>query len=309
MRLKIIDFQDVQADLDTGLPTNFNTCFHTAAEAPDLPVPTNAPYSFERWLPLILSTRGLPPSAVQTVVFSPAQIRVLLHAAEASIHTRVLNRSYAEDLEEEVHPALAALAFPPEGLFMRTADCSPKDGAHATPGVLALHSAADAVLRATTSMRTWSTLNNAMNRGARELKAFFLPFDAAMRAEREYRVFCAPGTLRVTAVSQYRWHKPWIFAGREDQERRDVADKIMRGVEEIHGRIVRELGAEETDGLARAQGFSFDVLFDEGTESCSLIELNTFGVRSACGSCLFQWVKDRELLYGAAEEVEFRVAM
>jgi len=62
------------------------------------------------------------------------------------------------------------------------------------------------------------------------------------------------------------------------------------------------------DKLLLEQGFSFDLFYKEETERCELVELNTFGVRSACGSCLFQWVKDRKVLYGE-EEGEFRVSV
>jgi hypothetical protein len=62
------------------------------------------------------------------------------------------------------------------------------------------------------------------------------------------------------------------------------------------------------DRLMMEQGFSFDLFYDEDSETCELVELNTFGVRSGCGSCLFQWVEDRGVLYGE-EEPEFRVSM
>ncbi|KAH7166368.1 hypothetical protein EDB81DRAFT_782196 [Dactylonectria macrodidyma] len=310
MKLNIVDYNDVQLDLDTGVPTNFNTNFHTADEAPDLPIPTNKPYSFGRWLPLILSSRGLNAAAVQTVRLSRAQVRIAVEAAGASVHTRVLNRVYAEDLEEEVHSAFGGLSFPKEGLFMRLGACSPKDGAHTVPGQLSLHSINDIILRLTTSGRALTTFNNMLNSDAQDIRIFFLPFDARMKTQREYRVFCVPGSLRISAVSQYQWHKPWMFAGKSVEERGAIARRIMAGIEELHAKIMGDLRGDEDDVLLAQQGFTFDVLYDEERECCELIELNTFGVRSACGSCLFHWVKDRDLLYGQdAEDVEFRVAV
>jgi hypothetical protein len=78
----------------------------------------------------------------------------------------------------------------------------------------------------------------------------------------------------------------------------------------VRGLILAEVEkrGEREDRLMREQGFSFDLFYDEGTERCELVELNTFGVRSACGSCLFQWVEDRKVMYGE-EEAEFRVAV
>ncbi|KAM0452861.1 hypothetical protein ACHAO4_005280 [Trichoderma viride] len=312
MRLSIINYQDVLQDLDKGDPINFNTNFHTAEEAPDLPIPTNKPYDYEIWLPLILKSRGLPPTALQVVKLSRAQIRVLVSAAAASIHTGVLNRSYAEDLEDDVYPAFNGLQFPSEGLFMRLGACSPKDGAQLTPGKLAIHSVEDIVLRITTSARAWSALTNILNHEGEEGHVYFLPFNAEMRIEREYRVFCVPSSLNISGVSQYRWHKPWMFGHENRDEMANIAQKILGGIQEVHAEIIAYMKVHddnELENLIRTQGFTFDVLYDENTEKCALIELNTFGVRSACGSCLFQWLKDRASLYGETGDVEFRVAV
>ncbi len=55
---------------------------------------------------------------------------------------------------------------------------------------------------------------------------------------------------------------------------------------------------------------SFDLFFDDEAQRAELVELNSFGVRSPCGACLFQWVRDRAVLYDEMERdlVEFRVA-
>lgn len=313
MKLNTIDFNEVQLDLDTGTPTNFNTCFHAAEEAPGIAIPTEAPYSFDKWLSLILRTRHFPSTAAQTVALTRAQVRVLVDAAAASIQSRVLNRAYAEDLQDEVHPALKSLTIPREGLFMRLAACSPKDGAHSIPGQVSLYSINDIILRLTTSARATSAFNKILDGDAQEAQLFFLPFDSRMRSEREYRVFCAPDSLRIAAVSQYRWHRPWMFADKTPQEMGATARQILGGVEQLHAEImavIQENDRDHQNSVVRTQGLTFDVLYDEETERCDLIELNTFGARSGCGSCLFQWIKDRNVLYGISfEDVEFRVAM
>jgi hypothetical protein len=120
-----------------------------------------------------------------------------------------------------------------------------------------------------------------------------------MASEREYRVFCAPGDGRIAGVSQYRWYKAWQFQGLGEQ----AQGKVVRAIWEEVGRR-----NDAEDRLMMEQGFSFDLFYDEDTDRCSLVELNTFVVRSACGSCLFQWVDDRKVLYGE-EEAEFRVAV
>jgi hypothetical protein len=221
---------------------------------------------------------------------------------------------YRDDLADELIPLLeSSLIFPPQGLFLRLDACSPKDG----EGPVALRSVGDVLLKVATSVRARNALvhclddclDDKMKMGGVDL--FFLPFDARMAGDREYRVFCRPGDGVVAGVSQYRWYRPWRFAevGKGEMER--VVSRVVRGAEELRGMILDEVKGgvgEEGDGLLLEQGFSFDVFYDEDADTCSLVELNTFGVRSACGSCLFQWVDDRRVLYGE-EKAEFRVAL
>ncbi|KAL7819462.1 hypothetical protein V8C44DRAFT_318196 [Trichoderma aethiopicum] len=314
LNIHIVDYKYVERDLERGIPDNYNTNFHTAADAPYDPIPSNKPFSYDIWLPPILRSRGVPASDLQVIVLRRPQIELLVKAAAASIHTRVLNRSYAEDLQEEVYPAFQSLTFPPEGLFMRLGACSPKDGAHTTPGMLSLQSVEDIVLRMTTSLRTWSALTNVLNSDAEETHAYFLTFDPRLQSSREYRVFCCPESLRITAVSQYEWHKPWIFANKDRDRMGERAQSIVDGIEKVHDEILEFMQAQEDPELERVirrQGFTFDVFYDQLDDVCRLIELNTFGVRSACGSCLFHWLRDRELLYGneGGPGIVFRVTM
>ncbi|KAH8879545.1 hypothetical protein GQ53DRAFT_738482 [Thozetella sp. PMI_491] len=308
---KVIDFAEVRADLDTGVPTQFNTSFHTEAEAPDKTFPLAEPYSYLRWLPLILRSRSLSLAAVQTVTFSTSQARMLLEACEGSIPTGRVNLMLAEDLEAEIAPVLSKLRFPPEGLFARFDACSPKDGAHKVPGQMSLHSVDDVILRVVTSGRCRSAIKGCLQAG-QPLDLFFLPFDGRMAGDREYRVFCRTGDCRITGISQYRWHKPWRFADRSEQDQSDIITKICLEAERIRGEILADANGDRAEHrLLREQGFSFDLFFDEEAQKVELVELNSFGIRSPCGSCLFQWLRDRKVLYDEEETrtVEFRVSL
>ncbi len=297
----------VQADIDTGAPSEFNTSFHTQEEAPDLDFPAGTPYSYERWLPLILQSRGLPPSAVQKVTFTPAQARLLLEACKGSIPTGRVNLMLAEDLESEIAPVLSQLHFPPEGLFVRLDACSPKDGTHSIPGEASLHSVDEVILRVVTSGRCRSAINGCLSLG-KPVELFFLPFDGRMASEKEYRVFCRTNDCRITGISQYKWHKPWLYADRPETEQNAIIAQICYEAMKLRQKILAELGDSEDDQLVLKQGMSFDLLFVEERQTVELVELNSFGVRSPCGSCLFQWVKDRRQLYdeGDRDTLEFR---
>lgn len=239
--------------------------------------------------------------------------RLLVDASSASIHTRVLNKALAEDLEEEVGPAFESLTYPPNGLFMRFAPCSAKDGVWKVPGRAAVHSYEDIVLQLTTSSRARITMTNYLRKRLDEpLELYFLPFDERMKTEMEYRVFCAPETLDICAISQYQWHKPWRFGKKTDREMEIIAERILAGAREIRLQILSDLRgpSDELDDMLRRQGVTFDVWYDDARDKVELVELNTFGVRSACGACLFHWVKDRDVMYGVGDgEVEFRVVI
>ncbi|KAJ6789275.1 hypothetical protein PWT90_02141 [Aphanocladium album] len=310
MRLVEIDYALVRADLDAGVPTNFNTCFHTEQDAPDFPVPTSRPYGFDKWLPLILESRGIDRSACQTAALSRGKVATILSAARSSIQTGTMSRAYAEDLQDEIYPVFAALKYPPEGLFMRLGGCSLKDAA--SDGQMAVFSANDAVLQISTSLRAFITLTNFLNTDQDSAMLYCVPFDNRMDTRHEYRVFCVPETFEISAVSQYKWHKPWAFADNTPDERRDIAEAILQGIRKVHASIIDRLeaqGVNELDDLIYTQGFSFDVLNIAGGDSFLLVELNSFGVRGACGSCLFQWIRDQETLYNKDGPVEFRVTI
>ncbi|KAH0441244.1 hypothetical protein CcaCcLH18_02154 [Colletotrichum camelliae] len=305
-----VDFSAVKADIDTGKPINFNTCFHSEDEAPDKARTSNEPYSYERWLSLILTSRNLSPDAVQKVTFTRSQARLLYEACSASIQIKRVNLAMAEDLNDEIAPALSTLSFPPEGLFVRLDACSPKDGAHKVPGKLSLHSVDEIILRLVTSGRCRTALEDCLA-GMKTVDLFFLPFDPRMASEREYRVFCRTGDCRITGISQYRWHQPWRFATSPEGEQNAIIHRICQQAEHLRGQILADLKSEdEHDRMMMAQGMSFDLLYDEDTWRVELVELNPFAIRSPCGSCLFQWIRDRKVLYDENEKktIEFRVS-
>lgn len=304
-----------RAHADGFTKARFNTSLHSEHEAPDLPTrPSEAPYSFKRWLPLILRSQGLAPSDVQVVTFSRAQAQLLLQVADASIPSGSINRIYREEIDEEIRPRFGSLTFPPEGLFMRLEACSAKDGMQKVPGHSALRSVQDILLRLLTSLRARNALYNALEGGVAVFELFFTPWNGRMRSDKEYRVFCPPfrvmDSLRIAAISQYRWYQPWLLYLEPEEVRQQVAMRILQGAREIGEQITADLHAEdEMDSLLMRQGLTFDVFFDKERDLVQLVELNVFGVRSACGSCLFHWIKDRETLEGRgeSEDVEFRV--
>jgi hypothetical protein len=224
----------------------------------------------------------------------------------------------ADELTDLVAPTLSTLVFPPGGLFLRLDACSPKDGER---GTKPLRTIDEILLRLTTSYRV-NDITGLLDRNATCIQLFFLPYNGRMSTDLEYRVFCTPPEARVAAVSQYRWHQPSVFRGRSEDELEGIVQRIWGEIQRIHREILVEAMAGkggEMDELLLKQGFSFDVSYDEKMGRCCLIELNSFGARSGCGSCLFHWLRDGDVLYGrtvkrdevGSEEladVEFRIS-
>lgn len=283
-----IPIRDVAAALEQTNQREFNTCGEGTVD--------ESQFNFGCWAPLILASRGLAPSALQTVTLPARAVRVLLTAAESAVHTGHISRSDSEDLSDVVAPLLASVNFGSDGQFLRLEGCSPKDGAQVVPGQRSLHSPEEVVLRLATSLRARASLKKC----AGEAVLYFTPFDARMKSDSEYRVFCP---RRVAAVSQYAWYSSWRFANLPDSEAEIVVGKIMAGVQKIYDDVVA------ADPSTRDVGFIFDVLFDEESERIELVELNAFGEGSTTGACLFNWEKDRDILYGKTAGVEFRVAV
>lgn len=252
MKIVQISHQDIRDN-----PENYNSSFHKAHEAPGLEVPTEGPQTFSRWLPLIARSQNIAAEKIQTAILTPAQARLILKASDSSIHTKTLNRVYKEDLEEEIAPVFSSLIFPPNGLFLRLDACSPKDGAGGNNPLLTVD---DVILRLTSSLRARNAIDGALRDRTDDVSLYFLPFDQRMATEHEYRVFCAPGEGKVTAVSQYKWHAPSVFQGEESGVVANTIREIGAEIERIHEQILRELGDSVMDRLLLKQGFSFDVM-------------------------------------------------
>lgn len=138
-------------------------------------------------------------------------------------------------------------------------------------------------------MRARNNLLRSLDEGAQTVDLFFLPFEDRRTSEREYRVFCPLQGTSISALSKYRWHKPWKFADKTPREMPVIVSSITDGIRRIHGDILADLNDNnEMDRLLLKQGFSLDVFYDEECDVFQLVELNGFGARSSCGSCLFQ---------------------
>ncbi|UZP35722.1 hypothetical protein NXS19_003538 [Fusarium pseudograminearum] len=113
---------------------------------------------------------------------------------------------------------------------MRLDRCSPKDGRQTALGRLSLHSPNNIILRLTTPQRARSEITKSLEGGKPATDLFLIPFIDRMGSKREYRVYCAPLTGAIAAVSQYCWHRPWLFATQNLENNCKVVSKIWSGI-------------------------------------------------------------------------------
>ncbi|KAG4432829.1 hypothetical protein IFR05_011694 [Cadophora sp. M221] len=231
--MKLVKISSEQVDVD---PDAYNSKFHTDIEAPGLPVPSEVPQSFLRWLPLIARSQTIPTTSVQHITLTPQQTQLILDASQASLHTREPNRLFAEELAD-LESAFDTLSFPLKGFFLRIDECSPKDGVR---GTSPLKSAEQIILRLTTSHRATNAMIRQKEKNGGFVELIFLPYDTKMDTAKEFRVFCAPPAGRITVVSQYKWHKRSFLSTREPEVLDEMIAEIMHEILRIHGEIMAD---------------------------------------------------------------------
>jgi len=221
--------------------------------------------------------------------------------------------------------------------FLRLDFCSTKDarGEDGTKYTSTVRTIEDALQRICASKRAIRALEDiVLKKAPGPARLLFIPHNKHMDTSREFRVFCPPlwtlsalssnhlreatpnqsrnngHTLgRITAISQYRWHSPYhrpsLATAQKD------AEKALADAKSIHSEILAHAATLPDQSVLQkmhTEGFVFDI-FETTKGDMQLLEINPFGAMSGCGSCLFHWIDDAPLLYGAREGVEVRLTM
>lgn len=314
------------------LQPRHNTHFHSLDETRKvLPIrehtlPDSQPWvRFDPFVDLIARSQGLDPSEVHTINLPPASLTMVEQYGRSGILLQSLSSSALEDLEEtfptrtsEGKPVKELFASSLTQFFARISTCSLKDSfyqprntnsSNANLGCGAVTEMRQLRQRIATSARAVEGIR-ALRAAGLLVNLFLLSWKNDIKPQNEYRVFCAPDGGAITAVSQYRWFDPWVHyqAGLDGKTKMEAeARSVLAGVRSIH----RELMAHPEMSRARLDnnGFVFDVV-ERRDGGVALLELNSFGATSGCGSCLYHWIRDAQQLYAAGgdeREVEFRV--
>lgn len=345
--LKKIPFNSIQSTLEISSTTfkeqqNFNTHHHSHDDisllVPEFPhsKPEDSVHDpwilLSPWLDLISSSQGFNlETDIHRILLPRIFCTRVLRASTVALIMGRLATSDEEDLSESF-PKTTTDGILLDSLFsqvqtkkffVRMDTCSLKDaviGRGPVNNVKDLWTRLATSARGTTGIASLrSTELSSQHAVAEEqpVYMYLLPWREAMNTSLEYRVFCAPGGFgKISAISQYSWHKPWYHAFESDEKQMQIVQKVWRGIQDIHAEIMAHSAMSES---LKERGFSFDI-FDPSTTTTAtqknrgkmeLIELNHSGAMSGCGSALFHWLDDARLLYGfkAPHEIEFRVTI
>ncbi len=214
--------------------------------------------------------------------------RQLSKAGQVGILTKRYPRLYEDELEL-VEAKLQPLPSPP--YFARLSRCSTKGG---QGGVGPFHTAKQIVTALVTSYRCVNVFER-----QEPVSLFLLPFCSHFDCDKEFRVFVCKN--RITAISQYNEAEDCGWGACSDTDLTNIVDHTVI-------LLVAMLKQAAVLKLALPASFTLDVFCHADQDfAVKLIELNSFGAQLAAGSCLFDWVKDYEMLYGLSNTLEVRV--
>ena len=112
----------------------------------------------------------------------------------------------------------------------------------------------------------------------------------------EFRCFCY--RKRITAFSQYVWCRDLGLSTWTPEQLAQCATNIVRFCEE-------EVSAKLSDKTGGH--WVIDVILSKEVLAPQFVEVNPFGAELSSGSALFNWVRDKEILYGDGSVVVFRL--
>lgn len=308
---------------------------------PQLREPPTWPHHFSLWRSLIFKSQHQSMDNAHTIYLPRAYVRLLHSATSSSIATgRIYDE---EDLIVGFPPSSWAqppshdASLRANSLwFLRLDPCSTKDSVdHDLP----ITSTLDIIRRLVTSGRARKAFKAylgstgdgiPLTTNQPDMPIYLLPWNPRMNSSRELRCFVPPaadgtvGTCLVAAVSQYSSTVPYPLAPdpgfcphERERHLHELFSRIIPCIQKLHQDILLSAMSNSTTFTQShtepnvsvlqsllLNGFSFDVWQDDdlGNE-IQLIELNSFGVRSRCGPCLFNWVEDFDILYGFEDGV------
>ncbi|THZ93410.1 hypothetical protein D6C82_08889 [Aureobasidium pullulans] len=302
-------------------PALFNSCMATDEEiatlrnivGPDtsLSEPPRGIYSFSHFAALVQRSQNLDKDNICTAVLPISLAKEIISAQTSYLITGMISATTLDDIK------LAFLSSKPlsnlvtklqtgKKWFARMDDCSPKDSEKQN---LPISSISELILCLSTSNRARGDFE-AHIQDDKPIHLFLHPWDIMMNQSVEFRCFVPPWKpegCRITAISQYHWYLP--FPSDRFTPRVVIDLAVSFATASLQDILATALEKGIYKDL-KTWGFSFDIVVKHvcpAEGNVEVVEINPFGARSGCGSCLFHWQRDGSVLYGGEEGVEVRI--
>lgn len=124
---------------------------------------------------------------------------------------------------------------------------------------------------------------------------YLIPWREEWASWIEFRCFCYQ--RHIAAFSQYSWPRDVGLSQWGDSALVECAARVVQFCERD---IVPKL-SDKTGGH-----WVIDVILSKEQMVPHFVEVNPFGAEFSSGSALFNWIRDRDVLYGDGSVVEFR---
>ncbi|THY05475.1 hypothetical protein D6D01_09998 [Aureobasidium pullulans] len=304
-------------------PALFNSCMATEEEiatlrevvGPDTPLsePPRGIYSFSHFSALVQRSQSLEKNNICTAVLPISLAEEIISAQTSYLITGNISATTLEDIKQAflTSKSLASLVTKLQSgkkWFVRMDDCSPKDSEKQN---LPISSISELILCLSTSNRARGDFE-AHIQDNKHIHLFLHPWDVTMNQGVEFRCFVPPWkaqSCRITAISQYHWYLPFPS---NHFTLRLIVDLAIRFATQSLQDILATAFDKAIYADLKYWGFSFDIVvknISSAGENAEVVEINPFGARSGCGSCLFHWERDGSVLYGGKEGVEVRIVI
>lgn len=307
-------------------PALFNSCMATDEEiatlrnivGPDTPLsePPRGIYSFSHFAALVQRSQSLDKDKnnICTAVLPVSLAKEIISAQTSYLITGNISATTTLDdikqafLSSNPLSSLVAKLQTGKKWFTRLNDCSPKDSEKQT---LPITSIIELILCLSTSNRARGDFE-AHIQDDKPIHLFLHPWDVTMNQSVEFRCFVPPWkseSCRIVAISQYHWYLPFPS---DDFTPRLVIDLAVKFATASLQDILATAFDKGIYADLKYWGFSFDIVVKNVSgagENVEVVEVNPFGARSGCGSCLFHWERDGSVLYGGREGVEVRIVI
>jgi hypothetical protein len=218
-----------------------------------------------------------------TYQFTKEEIDIILSSMEICIKVNKLSHL----VEEELKPVIKRMNdnWKDGSWFVRFNSCSPKDGKGKYPIQKA---------RAMIEMIISSTrARGAFQSGEDTL--YFVKYDYDWDASRELRVFIY--NQHITAISQYNPYDTSFYSDKDDRYLYDLAIRIKEYLKNIIPVICSRVHTND---------IICDIYLDTDVK-LHIIEFNSFGYWLPGSSVLFEWLRDKDLLYNQSDSIYFRL--